>query len=181
MSFIRPEARAAIWRWREIIIGIAVTTLGLSWVLGPGGLIGWVGWIVIAAGLALIMVGMQRARFRSGSGGPGVVQVDEGQIVYFGPLTGGAVAISDLSRLCLDPTLKPAHWVLEQPGQPSLSIPVNAAGAETLFDVFATLPGLRTEAMLVALSSKAAHPVVIWQSAKARAAIARLPRLPRLH
>ena len=163
MSFIRPEARAAIWRWREVLTGAAVAALGLSWVLGPGGLLGWVGWLLIVAGLALVVVGVQRARFRAGSDGPGIVTVDEGQITYFGPLTGGAVAVSEFERLTLDPTLKPPHWVLQQPGQPPLHIPINAKGAETLFDVFATLPGLRTEHMLGALNGAGTHPVVIWQ------------------
>jgi len=163
MSFIRPEMRAAIWRWRELLIGAGVVGLGISWVLGPGGLLGWLGWLLIIAGLALVVVGIQRARFRDGSVGPGVVTVDEGQIAYFGPLTGGAVALSEIERLTLDPTAKPHHWILQQPGQPLLYIPVNARGADVLFDVFATLPGLRTEHMLGALNSPGKHPVVIWQ------------------
>lgn len=174
MSFVRPQVRAALGRWRELLIGAGIAALGLSWVLGPGGLLGWLGWVLIAAGLALVVIGVQRVRFRSGSGGPGVVQVDEGQIAYFGPLTGGAVAISDLTRLCLDPSLKPAHWVLDQPGQPPLFIPVNATGADALFDVFARLPGLRTETMLTVLSNQGDHPVVIWQSATRSASITRL-------
>ena len=163
MSFIRPEARTTLWRWREVLTGMAVATLGLSWVLGPGGLLGWVGWLLIAAGLALVVVGVQRARFRAGSDGPGIVTVDEGQMTYFGPLTGGAVALSELERLTLDPTTKPRHWVLHQPGQPPLHIPVNAQGADALFDVFATLPTLRTQHMLNALNDPGDHPVVIWQ------------------
>jgi len=163
MNFIRPEASAAIWRWREVLIGALVLLLGFYWVIGPGLLLGWVGWVLILAGLALGMVGMQRARFRAGSDGPGVVTVDEGQIAYFGPLTGGAVAVSEIERLMLDPTAKPPHWLLDQPGQPTLYIPVNATGAEALFDMFATLPGLKTERMLWALNSQRAHPVVIWE------------------
>ncbi len=163
MSFIRPEARTAIWRWREVLIGAGIAMLGLSWVLGPGGLLGWVGWLLIGAGLALVVVGIQRTRFRANSDGPGIVTVDEGQITYFGPLTGGAVAVSEFERLTLDPTAKPPHWVLQQPGQPPLHIPINAKGAETLFDVFATLPGLRTEYMLGALNGPGTQPVMIWE------------------
>ncbi len=163
MSFIRPEASANIWRWREVLVGAGIGALGLYWVLGPGLLLGWVGWVLIAAGLALIVVGVQRSRFRADSQGPGVVMVDEGQITYFGPLTGGAVAVSELERLTLDPTGKPTHWILQQPGQPALQIPINAKGAEALFDVFAALPGLRTERMLAGMHGKDDHPVVIWE------------------
>lgn len=174
MSFIRPEARAEIWRWRELLVGAGIAALGLSWVLGPGGLLGWLGWVLVALGVVLVVVGLQRARFRIGSGGPGVVQADEGQIAYFGPLTGGTVAMADLTRLSLDPTFKPAHWVLEQPGQPPLMIPVNASGVDALFDVFATLPGLKTEQMLAALAHPSDHPSVIWQSRQTGAAVTRL-------
>ncbi len=162
-SFIRPAARAAIWRWREVLTGGAVVTLGAVWILGPGGLLGWLGWGLVAAGAGLLVIGLQRVRFRAGSGGPGIVTVDEGRITYFGPLTGGVVSMSEIERLTLDPTGRPSHWVLWQPGQPTLSIPVNAEGNEVLFDVFSTLPGLRTETMLAALSGHSGDPVVIWQ------------------
>ncbi len=163
MNFIRPEARAALWRWREVLTGIAVTMLGASWVLGPGGMLGWIGWVLIIAGLALGLIGVQRARFRAGTGGQGVVQVDEGQIAYFGPLTGGVAAISDLTLLSLDPTMKPAHWVLEQPTQAPLYIPVDATGVDALFDVFAALPGLKTQSILSALTAARGHRLLIWQ------------------
>ena len=29
MSFIRPEARAALWRWREVLAGAGVGALGI--------------------------------------------------------------------------------------------------------------------------------------------------------
>ncbi|MCB1311317.1 MAG: hypothetical protein KDK29_05220 [Sedimentitalea sp.] len=163
MSFIRPEARAGIRRWREALAGGGALALGLWWALGPGGLLGWVGWGLVALSAALIVIGLQRGRFRAGGGGPGVVQVDEGRIAYFGPLTGGAVAASDLVRLELDRRGKPAHWVLEQPGQPPLYVPVNAEGAEALFDAFSALPGLRTERMLAELAAQGRGRVVIWQ------------------
>ncbi len=175
MSFIRPEVRAAIRRWREVLTGVGVAVLGTTWVLGPGGLLGWLGWLLIAGAGALVVVGVQRARFRSATGGVGVVQVDEGQVSYFGPLTGGSAAMSELARLSLDPRMKPKHWVLEQPGRPTLYIPVNAEGTEVLFDVFAALPGLRTEVMLGALSGHPAGPVVIWQRGGEH------PDTPRFH
>lgn len=162
MSLVRPAARAALWRWREVLVGAGVLALGLWWMLGAGGLLGWIGAATLLSGAALIVAGVQRARFRTASGGPGVVQVDEGRIAYFGPLNGGAVALSELSALTLDRRGTP-HWVLSQPGQPDLCIPLNAEGAEVLFDVFASLPGLRTERMLSELARRADHPVPIWR------------------
>ncbi len=168
MSFVRPEARAALWRWREMLAAGAMALVALSWIAGPGGLLGWVGWVLLAASVALAVVGVQRARFRTGTGGPGVVTVDEGRIVYMGPLTGGVVAAREMERLTLDPTARPPHWLLEQPGEPALQIPVSAEGSESLFDVFATLPGIRTERMLSELNGGARHPVVIWERTPSR-------------
>ncbi|MCA0905932.1 hypothetical protein LCM27_05925 [Ruegeria marisrubri] len=168
MSFIRPEAKLALWRWREVLVAGFVLILGLSWINGPGGLLGWVGWLLVAVAIALAVIGVQRARFRTGTGGQGVVTVDEGQITYFGPLDGGIIATREIERLALDPTSTPAHWVLEQPGQAVLHIPVNAEGAEALFDVFSALPGLKTEHMLAELNGGSAHPVVIWERTPSR-------------
>ena len=162
MSFIRPAAQAKLWQWREALIGGALALSGFWWIIGPGGLLRMIGILFVLAGFALIVAGFQRARFRAGNDGPGIVSVDEGQISYFGPLSGGMVATREMDRLSLDPTAKPAHWILQQYGQPDLAIPVNAMGADALFDAFATLPGLQTQRMLQQLQSRANHPVVIW-------------------
>lgn len=168
MSFIRPDAYAALMRWREVLVGAGLLALGLMWALGPGGLLGWVGWALVLAGGALGVTGLRRMRFRTDGSGPGVVQVDEGKISYFGPVDGGAVAASELERLILDPTAHPPCWVLEQPGWPALHIPVNAAGSEALFDAFGALPGLDTGRLVQHLGRKAPMPVVVWERQDAR-------------
>ncbi|SFR14880.1 hypothetical protein [Poseidonocella sedimentorum] len=158
----RPEAMAQIKRWREVLAGTALVVLGLFWAIGRVGLLSWVGWGLVLLGVALGFAGIQRARFFRATGGPGVVDLDEGQVTYLGPVSGGAVALRSLSRLDLDPSGHPAQWVLYQPGQPALHIPVNATGAEALFDAFATLPGLRTERMLAELKAGRGRVVTIW-------------------
>ncbi len=162
MSFFRPEARAALWRWREIVAGMACAALGLWLVLGPGFLAAIPGYAFLAGGGILGWLGYQRGRFRTADGGAGAVQVDEGQVTYFGPLTGGSVDLRELDSLTLDGGLFPAHWRLTQNGHPPLLIPVNAAGADALFDAFATLPGLKTERMLATLRADRHQAVVIW-------------------
>ncbi|MCR9124513.1 MAG: hypothetical protein NXH82_00155 [Rhodobacteraceae bacterium] len=171
-GFIRPEARAALWRLREVLAGAATAALGALWVTG-GGLLMWVGIPVIVIGVVLIVIGMQRMRFRIAGRGPGVVQIDEGQISYFGPLSGGVVAAAGIERLALDPSASPAHWVLDHDGD-TLFIPLTAAGAEALFDVFSTLPGLRMERMLAEMKAPGRHPVVIWERRPLRPEGARL-------
>ena len=168
MSFIRPEAKEALWRWREVLAAAGLAALGLWWVVSGYGLLAAVGWAMTALAGAVAVIGVQRARFRMDGGGPGYVTVDEGQITYFGPFTCGVVAVSEIERVTLDPGAKPSHWVLQQDGRPPLRIPVNAAGAEALFDVFAALPGLRTERMLAELNRRGPHPVVIWERRSSR-------------
>ncbi|KMK68728.1 hypothetical protein [Puniceibacterium sp. IMCC21224] len=170
MSLIRPEASKALMRWRDVMAGGAVLLLGLYWgFFTGGGLLHWVGYAVALGGVAMILAGLQRLRFgrAGGSGGPGIVDITEGRISYFGPLNGGVVALSELDALSLDPSERPAHWVLVQPGQAPLHIPVTATGADALFDAFATLPGIRTEHMLRQLQRQATATVLIWRSARA--------------
>lgn len=162
MSFVRPDARAALWRWREVLAGLVAGGIGLWWILAGSGILVWIGAAILAAGAGLAIIGTQRLRFRTGQRGPGAVRVDEGQIAYFGPLTGGIAAISELAELRLDPRGTP-HWVLVQPGQPDLHIPLGADGAEALFDAFASLPGLSTEQMLTAMRRKEDRPFVVWR------------------
>lgn len=174
MSFLRPEARATLLRWREVLTGLGMGALGGWWIAGPGGLLGWIGWALAVAGAAVVVIGLQRARFRAPGQGPGVVQVDEGRIVYFGPLTGGAMATGSIQRLTYHPEARPPHWHIEGGDGAALMVPVNAEGAEALFDAFATLPALRTERMLAAMQKAQAHPVVIWERTASRPAIAPL-------
>ena len=165
MTFFRPEATAALWRWREVLIGVALAVLALWWLAGPGGLLGFLAPAVLVAAGALIMIGLQRGRFRGAGGGLGTVQVDEGQVTYFGPLSGGMIALREMSRLTLDGAQRPAHWRLEQPDHAPVMIPVDADGADALFDAFASLPGLKTEHMLAQLRDAPHKPVLIWERA----------------
>ena len=163
MGFVRPEAKRALMRWREVLIGVALAVIGLWWLAQSTGILRYVAPAVLVGAGALIMVGFQRGRFRGVGDGVGTVQVIEGQITYFGPLTGGAVAMRELTRLTLDGTQHPAHWRLEQRGLPDVHIPVNADGSDALFDAFASLPGLRTERMLTQLQAQPHSAVVIWE------------------
>lgn len=153
MSFVRPEARAALWRWREALIGAGVLGFGLWWTWTGAAVTRWIGMAVAIAALAFLIAGIQRGRFRGRSGGLGVVRTDEGQIAYFGPLSGGFVALSEISALAYDPTGKTPHWVLSQPGQTDLYIPIDADGVDALFDAFTSLPGLVSDRLVSATRS----------------------------
>lgn len=165
MEFVRPEVKEGIWRWREALVGFAVSMLGLFWALSSIGFMSIVGTSLAIAGALLVFAGIQRARFRVGSGGSGIVYVDEGQVTYYGPIEGGTVSVADLTLVELDPAAKPHPvWILHDPASAPLRIPTNAEGAEALFDVFSGLEGLQTEKMLTELNNAPDRHVVIWQS-----------------
>lgn len=163
---IRPELRAAAARWRECLAGAGIAVIGLWAGLEATGLLTVLGWIACATGLALAAAGVQRARFRAGAGdGPGIVRVTEGQIVYFGPLDGGAVALDLLTELSFDPRAHPPVWVLRHGGGAPLHIPVTAAGVDALFDSFEQLPGLDMQRLLALRDRPGDAPVSLWRAA----------------
>lgn len=164
MSFIRPEVARAIGRWREVLAALAVALAGL-WLAGLGGPAMLVlGGIVTLAALALAVLAWRRARFRLEVDAPGVVKVDEGRIFYMGPVTGGAVDLSELVELSvLDVAGGRRCWMLRQADGHTLLVPLAAAGAETLYDQFAVLPGIENAALMSALDGEATQARRIWR------------------
>ena len=96
---IRPELIAQIRRAREVMWSAAVVAGG-GWLIWLGGyLLTPVGSAVMLLGAALGVMAFRRMRFAQEIDAPGVVEVDEGQIGYLGPQTGGYVSIPELTEL----------------------------------------------------------------------------------
>lgn len=166
-DFLRPEVRAFFWRWREVLLAGVVLALGIWWALTGIGINKWLGYIFCLIGIGWGIAGVQRARFAQDGDGPGVVQIRERRLAYFGPLDGGIMDVADLSRLEIDPTSHPdPSWILTSIEGQVLAIPINAAGAEDLFDVFAALPDIRTSAVLDVLSRTPDARVTVWSRVK---------------
>jgi hypothetical protein len=166
-DFFRPEVRALFWRWREVLLAGAAVALGLWWAWGGVGITVWLGYIAILIGIGWGMAALQRVRFAQGSDGAGVVQIRERRLAYFGPLDGGVMDVADLTKLELDPTSVPdPSWVLTGIGGQRMAIPINAKGSDGLFDVFAALPGIKTETMLDVLSRTPDARVIVWSRVK---------------
>jgi len=163
--FLRPEAVRTLTRWQGVLISAGVIAVGLMVALGSYGITFWLGCAIALGGAIALVAAAQRMRFAAETGGPGVVQIDEGAIGYFGPLGGGVIARSEMTALSLDRTGKPAHWALSQPDQDDVMIPLTAAGADALFDVFAALPGMKTERMLAEMRRSDAGHTVLWRRA----------------
>lgn len=173
MSLIRPEITTWLFRWREVLLGIAIVALGL-WLFNIGGAFyPVVGFFLALAGLGLGFTAWRRLRFPAGDGGVGVVEVDERQITYFAPAGGGAVSIDTLARVEIQ-THKPGAfqpdliWMFHSDGEPSLSIPGGASGVDALFDALSVLPGADYAAATAAATTTEQGVFVIWQKERAR-------------
>ena len=160
---IRPEVRASFWRWRELMIGLLVVALGAYWYFTSFGLLKLAGVVTMLFGAMAIFVGQQRGRFRVTGSAPGIVNLVEGQISYFGPKEGGAIAIADITGVSLVKHEDMQSWRLDQNGHPSLIIPITAQGGELLFDAFAELKDLNLENMVHQISQENEHSAVIWR------------------
>lgn len=165
MSLIRAEARARLYRWREALVGALALGLGLRLAATSFGAVFLIGTGLSLAGIALILAGIQRARFRSGGGGAGVVAIDERRITYFGPYGGGAVAVDDLVEIGIDPS---RAWLVRDAHGTHLMIPMNAEGADGLFDAFSALPGLGGARLVAAARTAPQTYTVVWAKAQGR-------------
>lgn len=153
---IRPEVQIALWRWREVLFGLAMAAAGL-WLMRLGGyLLVPVGLALGLGGLSLAVLAWRRMRFVTPGEAPGVVQVDEGQVSYMGPQVGGFVSLRDLVELRLISIRGRRLWRLKQTDGQALLIPVEAMGTDALFDAFSTLPGMSSADLVAALAPTAA-------------------------
>ncbi|MBV7377359.1 hypothetical protein [Maritimibacter dapengensis] len=169
MSFVRPEVMQGLARWREALIGAVVLIWGVWWIFTGVGAFVWIGFVLAAIGASLAWSGVQRARFRTGSGGIGVVEVDERQVTYLSPVGGGMVSLETLLRVEIArDRLNRAVWRFTGPEE-SLSIPSAAEGSRALFDVLTALDGARIETAIRALATPPETPVTIWAKDGSRA------------
>ncbi len=153
MSFVRPELVEAAQRWREVIAAGATLVAGLWLLSRPGFALPAIGLVLIVVGLGWAALALRRLRFRQDGEAPGIVRVTEAQIAYLGPRVGGFIGLPDLSELRLLSYRGRRVWKLRSAGGEALHIPVEAQGAEALFDAFAALPGMDTAALVAALGT----------------------------
>lgn len=179
MTLIRPELRMHLRRWREAFVGFLVIALGARWSFGlSGGMLHWLGFSLLFLGGSMFWLGVRRARLFQKGDGLGVVDVTERLITYMGPEGGGSLSIESLVYVAIhtemDMTdtdcvanidLKNSNAVWKLRGDDGqLSVPVNACGADALFDALTVLPNVDFSAALDAMSATAPNTFVIWRA-----------------
>ena len=155
MSFLRPEVTEGLTRWREVIAAGALVALGLWFAVQMGYVLPVLGLILIVVGLGWGATALRRLRFHQPGDAPGIVRVTEAQIAYMGPRIGGFVGLPDLTELRLLTHRGRRVWKLRAATGEVLHIPVEADGADALFDAFAGLPGMDMAALVAALGTEA--------------------------
>jgi hypothetical protein len=169
---LRPEALARLAHWREPAGAALVLALGL-WLLAQGGyVLVPLGATLAALGTGWAVIALRRLRFARPATLPGWVEIDEGQLGYYGPGISGFVALRDLAEIRLLVLRGSPHWRLKQTDGQALLIPLDAAGADQLYDAFASLPGVDMARLSAAAAMRAgAQPTVqtLWKRPGARA------------
>lgn len=148
---IRPEVAASLRKWSEVLLGLGVASVGLWALQAHGSFYKGIAALIIVTGLALAVIGWRRMRFRRNGDGPGIVQVLEGQISFFGPETGGFIGQRDIVEVHL--LQSGSTWRLIDASGNDLSIPLSAGGTQALYDVFASLPGIDMPTLLAAMDA----------------------------
>ena len=161
MSFIRPKARREIERWSEVAAAVGAALVGTLLMRMGGFLFLPVGALLTLLSLGWLLNALRRLSFQRPVAAPGVVEVIEGQVGYFGPTFGGFVALDEVNELRLTDFHGARQWRLRTLSGEVLLIPIDATGAEKLFDAFATLPGIDMAALSAALN-RGASTLPLW-------------------
>ncbi len=168
MNFIRPNVRAHFSKWAEAYLVTLILIIGVR-VLIRGFVIESivyeiVGAIISTLGLVLLRGTIQRIRFRRSQKAPGMVDVTEREISYFGPMHGKTLSLESLSKIELRESEAYASvWVLHNSEGDPMIVPTSAKGSDRLFDAFTSLSGVRMDALVKAVNTVPVHNHVIWE------------------
>lgn len=170
MSFVRPEAEAALRRWFEPVLWTLIALWGGWLLLSPDWLLKGAGAVMLAGALPLGLAAFRKARRPGAEGAPGVVTITERELLYMGPTEGGSVSLDQLTSVRIEVSDAGPHgddvvWVFLDDAGSILRVPNGAVGTEGFFDALAPLPGVDFEAVLAALSSTEAGSHRVWQRA----------------
>jgi len=115
-----------------------------------------------------LLLAVRRVRLHTDRRGFGVVEVQERKITYFGPDTGGAISLDDLSTVEIVSAraagyVDVSYWQLTDHWGNVLIIPVGAEGSDAMVDSFAALPGVKYDLIISALAAPDDAVFTIWK------------------
>lgn len=171
MNFIRPSVITHFRRWRESY-GVGIVVLLGAWLALKGYLITspiyiGVGVLIILVTLGILRTVILRTRFGQEAKAPGLVEVKERQISYFGTMVGKSVSLDDVTKIELrESEAYSAIWVLHSMDADPMIVPISAKGSQMLFDAFASLPRVRLDDLVAAVNRSPIQRHVIWEKVK---------------
>lgn len=168
MSFIRPAVLMHFNKWREAYFVAGVLLLGI-WLFMHGFatlnlVLQALGLIVSLVGIVLLRTAIQRIRFKRSQKAPGMVDITEREISYFGPLHGKTIALESLRKIELrESEAYGAIWVLHHFDGDPMIVPISAKGSDRLFDAFTGLSGVKMDVLVAAVNQVPVQRQVIWK------------------
>ncbi|TKW67467.1 MAG: hypothetical protein DI616_06295 [Paracoccus denitrificans] len=167
---IRPELREWLRPRQELLAAVLCMALS-GWVASWGGsFFAWLGYLGFMVCAFWLVGSWRRLAFHRDIAAPGLVEVVEGEIRYFGARAiGGTVALRDLSEIRLLRLNGHDNWRLKTRGGEALLVPVEAKGADQLADAFTALPGLDLGRVSAALAQKGGPSLrIVWSAPNSR-------------
>lgn len=159
----RPEVIFFFQRWGESLLWLCLTLLGL-WIASLGGMILIpLGLLFAAASGGWALLALRRARFHHAPEASGLVEIIEGGLRYLHPTMGGEISLAELDELRLITLKGRKIWQLKDLSGRTILVPIEASGADALFDALGALTGLSTYRLLSVVeeySTKTNLPVV---------------------
>jgi len=168
MSFVRPPIAAHFSKWHEAYFVVAILLFG-TWMYLYGAarlnlIMQGLGLVVSLVGIILLRTTIQRIRFQLGQKAPGIVDVTEREISYFGPMHGKTISLDSLNKIELrESEAYAAIWVLHHSDGDPMIVPTTAKGSGRLFDAFASLSGVKMDMLVSAINQTPIQAKVIWQ------------------
>ncbi len=168
MSFVRPPVMTHLVKWREAYVVGFLLLFGLWLFLYGATTLNLVaqglGLVISLVGIIFLYITLQRIRFKRAETAPGMVEVTEREISYFGPLHGKTISLESLRKIELrESEAYAAIWVLHYAAGDPMIVPISAKGSDRLFDAFTGLSGVKMDVLVKAINQVPVHNQIIWE------------------
>ena len=168
MTFIRAEAWSQIKRYKDCIVGILISLVGVKFLLS-------IYWPNILVGLLFLFLGTTflvsffRKYITSDTiQNVGFLEVTERQIIYIHAINGGVISLDALKRISLivraeGNFVNSRFWDLEGDNYESLRFPVAVPGVDAFIDSLIFLTKVNYGAIRIALDSQNEENILVWE------------------
>ena len=167
MSFVRDDAAATLRKYQEVLLGIVLILIGFWILVSFHGFLRWLSVPLVVLGSVSTWNAWRRTRMKAANNGPGVVEIDERRLSYFGPFGGQSISLNDVTRIQIETTeLGPfaddMFWLFYT-GSELARVPSSAQGADAILDALSSFKGADYDAVIRASSSTKRDKFLIWQ------------------